>query len=460
MLRSLSLRSSLGAIALATLAASTAAAQSSGTLADRLDSIAGAGVRQGRAVGMVAAVVRGADTLLFTPYGKADVEWDVPMAVDAMFEVGSIAKQFAAAAILRLKDAGKLSLDDPITKWLPDLGTSGNGVTLRRMLSHTSGLDVQERDVDLFNPRFPRDSATRLMKLGPFQFPTGTAQAYNNSAFWLLGLVVEKAGGMKYEDYLKKQIFEPLGMTRSMYCDSYASVPRRAHGYHMLPMGIRRPPTVNYALVFAPGAVCSTAADLVTWLQALHGGKVLSPESYAEMTTPATLADGTPLQYGLGIKVGEDYRGLRYIGHGGTAPGFRADATWYPDAKMAVVVLMNTSPAPLSPGDVGGELARAVLPGPRQELTYYTGDPAPFVGTYRHVVGGNRAFTIEVTQSPAGLAFAPSGGRPEPLPWAGGLTFYAQENVTLTFRRANGDTGPAIELRRDDAGNHSILKKQ
>jgi CubicO group peptidase (beta-lactamase class C family) len=463
-LRSLSLRSSLGAIALATLAASTAAAQSGPSLGQRLDSIAGAGVQQGRAVGMVAAVVQGNDTLLMKAYGKADVEWDVPMPVDAMFEVGSIAKQFAAVAILQLRDAGTLSLDDPITKWLPDLGAAGNGVTLRRLLSHTSGIfhfsDIPEWEVNLFNPRFPRDSAWRLIKLEPFQFPTGEAQAYNNSAFWLLGLVVEKASGMKYEDYVQKQIFEPLGMTRSMYCNSSANVPHRAHGYHMLAGMLRRPPTVAYALVFAPGAICSTAGDLVTWLQALHGGKVLSAESYAEMTTPARLADGTPLQYGLGIKVGEDYRGLRYIGHGGTAPGFRADATWYPDAKMAVVVLMNTSPAPLSPGDVGGELARAVLPGPRQELTYYTGDPAPFVGTYRHVVGGNRAFTIEVTQSPAGLAFAPSGGRPEPLPWAGGLTFYAQENVTLTFRRANGDTGPAIELRRDDAGNHSILKKQ
>jgi CubicO group peptidase (beta-lactamase class C family) len=460
----LRLRSSLCAVALAVTAASTAAAQSDRPLGQRLDSIAGAGVREGRAVGMVAAVVQGNDTLLLEAYGQADVEWDVPMTVDAMFEVGSIAKQFAAAAILQLKDAGKLSLDDPLTRWLPDLGTAGNAITLRRLLSHTSGIfqfgEMQEWEVNLFNPRFPRDSASRLIKLEPVQFPAGAAQAYNNSGFWLLGLVVENASGMKYEDYLDQKIFRPLGLTRSMYCNSGANVPHRAHGYHMLPGGIRRPPTVNYSLVFGPGAICSTAGDLVAWLQALHGGKVLSPESYAEMTTPATLQDGTRLQYGMGIKVGEDYRGLRYIGHGGTAPGFRADATWYPDARMAVVVLMNTSPAPISPGSVGGDLAREVLPLPRPDFTYYTGDPAPFVGTYRSVVGGNRPLTIEVTQSPAGLAFAPAGGRPEPLPWAGGLTFYAQETVTLTFRRANGDTGPVTELRRDDPGNHSILRKE
>ena len=250
-------------------------------------------------------------------------------------------------------------------------------------------------------------------------------------------------------------------MTRSMYCNSLANVSHRAHGYGMVNGMIRRAPMVQYTWVFAPGAVCSTAGDLVTWLKALHGGKVLSPESYAEMTTPATLADGTLLQYGMGIKVGEDYRGLGYIGLGGTAPGFRADATWYPGAQMAVVVLMNSSPANISPGGVGGELARAVLPWPRPEMTYYTEDAAPFVGTYRHVVGGNRgSFAIEVTQAPTGLAFSVNGSRPEVLPWAGGLEFCASENVTLTFRRANGHTGPVTELRRDDAGNHYIFRKQ
>lgn len=457
--------SSCLALVLLSLGAPLLLAQSGQANPSTLDSIAGAGVRANRTVGLVAAVVKGDDTLLLKAYGKADVEWDVPMSVDAMFEVGSITKQFTAAAILQLRDAGQLSLDDAITKWLPDLGPSGNGVTLRRLLSHTSGIfrfsDEPEFELNYFVPRFPRDSALRLIKLDPFQFPTGEAQAYSNSGFWLLGLVVERASGMSYEDYLAKQIFEPLGMTRSMYCNTTANVPRRAHGYRLEDGAIRRAPAFWYTWVFAPGALCSTARDLVTWLQALHGGKVMSSQSYTEMTTPATLTDGTPLQYGLGIKVGEDYRGLKYIGHGGTAPGFRADAAWYPDAQMAVVVLMNTSPANLSPGGVGGALARAVLPWKRPTLTRYTDDPAPFVGRYRLVAGGNmRSAEIEVTQSAAGLAFSVNGSRPEALPWAGGLTFYASENVTLTFRRAGGATGPVTELRRDDPGNHAILKKQ
>lgn len=456
----------VGAIALlATAGAATLGAQTGRADPRVLDSIAGAGVAQNRAVGLVAAVVAANDTLLMKAYGKANVEWDVPMTTDAMFEVGSIAKQFAAASILQLLDAGKLSLDDEITKWLPMLSTGGRKITLRHLLSHTSGVfrfaDEDEFEVNWFAPRFPRDSAYSFIRLEPFQFKAGEAQAYSNSGFWLLGLVVEKASGMKYEDYLDQKIFVPLGMKRSAFCNSAANVPRRAHGYQMIPGMMRRAPMVNYTWVFAPGALCSTAGDLVTWLKALHGGRVLSAKAYAEMTTPHKLVDGTAVQYGLGIKVGEDVRGLRYIGHGGTAPGFRADATWYPEAQMAVVVLMNTSPAPLSPGGVGGALAREVVPWRRPQMKYFTGDPAPFVGTYRYVMGGNQpGAVIEVTQSPSGLAFSVNGSRAEPLPWAGGLTFYAQEAVTLTFRRANGDTGPVTELRRDDPGNHVIFRKQ
>lgn len=459
------LRPSLAALVVISSGASTVAAQSGQPDARRLDSLAGAGVLANRVVGLVAAVVKGNDTLLMKAYGKADVEWDVPMTTDAMFEVGSVAKQFTAAAILQLHDAGKLSLDDEITKWLPNLDARGNQVTLRRMLSHTSGInhfsEPREFEVNLFIPGVPRDSANRHLKLDPFQFPTGQAQAYNNSAFWLLGLVVEKASGMRYEDYVQNKIFEPLGMKRSMYCNSSANVPRRAHGYGLVNGVIRRAPMVQYGWVFAPGAICSTAGDLVTWLKALHGGTVLSPKSYAEMTTAATLEDGTKLQYGLGIKVGEDYRGLKYIGHGGTAPGFRAEAAWYPEGPLAVVVLTNTSPSSLVPAGVSDQLAREVLPWKRPEMRFYTGDPSPFLGRYQLVVGGNqRALYIDVTQTPTGLAFAPNGQRPEVLPWADGLRFYPNEFTTLTFRRANGDSGPVTELRRDDSGNHSILKKQ
>jgi CubicO group peptidase (beta-lactamase class C family) len=460
------LPTTLGALLVLALNASLAAGQTGRADPRVLDSIAHAAVLANRSVGLVVAVVQGDDTLLMKAYGKADVEWDVPMTTDAMFEIGSVSKQFAAAAILQLRDAGKLSLDDNISKWLPFLGPAGDRVTLRRLLSHTSGIfnfcEASDFEINYIAPRFARDSATKLITIEPFKFAPGEAQAYSNSGFWLLGLVVEKASGMTYENYLAKQIFEPLGMKRSMYCVTSANVPHRAHGYSLQgPGNLRRAQVAQYTWVFAPGAICSTAGDLITWLKALHGGKVLSPASYAEMTTQAKLEDGTRVQYGFGIKVGEDFRGLKYIAHGGTSPGFRSDASWYSDGQLAIVVLMNTSPTNLVPAGIADAIAREVLPWRRTEMKYYTGDPTPFVGKYQVVAGGNQpGGIIEVTSSPTGLAFAPGNGRPEPLPWAGGLTFYADEFTTLTFRRANGGSGPVVELRRDNSGNHAILKKQ
>ncbi|MEE9244851.1 MAG: serine hydrolase domain-containing protein, partial [Gemmatimonadota bacterium] len=212
-----------------------AAGQTDAALLQRLDSIAGYWVHRDLAVGVVAAVVRGSDTLLFKAYGKADVEWDVPMPLDAMFETGSVTKQFTAAAVLRLRDQGKLSLDDDLTRWLPDFDTRGHTVTLRHLLAHTAGIADFTETLEFgslsTNIRFPRDSAYALLQRYPSQFEPGEAQIYTTSGFWLLGLVIERASGMTYEDYIEQQIFAPLGMTRSMYCHSEENIPRRAHGY-------------------------------------------------------------------------------------------------------------------------------------------------------------------------------------------------------------------------------------
>ena len=446
-------RATVLALALATLVGTNATAQTSRTLAQRLDSLAGSGVLEKRAVGTVAAVVKGNDTLLLKGYGKANVEWDVPMPADAMFEIGSVAKQFTAVAILQLRDEGKLSLDDEITKWLPDFDTRGNTVTVRRLLDHTSGIvgitEMPEFGLLVSNPRFPRDSAYALIKRYPFQFPTGTGQIYNNSGFWLAGLIVEKASGMTYEDYVEQRIFAPLGMTRSMYCNSSENVPRRANGYSIQNRTVRRAPTNVHTWPFASGSICSTAGDLVTWVKALHGGKVLSPKSYQEMITPAKLNDGTPLRYGLGLAVGKDARGLNYIGHGGAIGGFNAEAGWYPDAQLAVVVLINSGGG-INPGDIGGDLAAEVLPWQRPTVTPFAGNTAPLVGTYRGP-GRGRDMIAEVTQAPQGIAVSLNGGQARPAPWVEGMTFRLGSNL-LTFR--NGD------LHLSASSAYSVLRRQ
>jgi CubicO group peptidase (beta-lactamase class C family) len=461
MLKLARLRSSLTALALLAIAVGPGAAQSDrAALVTKLDSLAGSGVRENRAAGIVAAVVRGNDTLLFKGYGKADVEWNIPMPADAMFEIGSITKQFTAVALLQLRDEGKLSLDDEMTKWLPDFDTRGNTVTLRRLLDHTSGIkgltEMPEFGNLSSNARFPRDSAYALIKRYPFEFRTGEAQIYNNSAFWLLGLVVEKASGMTYEDYVEKRLFAPLGMKRSMYCNSSENVERRAHGYGVQNGQIRRAPTNVHTWPFSAGSLCSTAGDLVTWLKALHGGKVLSAASYAELIAPSKLNDGTPIRYGMGLAVGKDIRGLNFIGHGGGIAGFTSHATWYPDAQAAIVVLMNSN-GDIDPGAVAGELAAELLPWERPVVKQFTGDATPILGTYKGPSRG-REMVVVITQTPQGPAFSANGSPARPLPWVDGLTF-RQGNTFMTFRQ-NGNSGPATELRFDAGGGYYILKRQ
>jgi CubicO group peptidase (beta-lactamase class C family) len=362
--------------------------------------------------------------------------------------IGSITKQFTAAAILQLRDQGKLGLDDSITKWRPDFDTRGNKVTLRHLLGHTSGItDLVEmpelRAMQMMrNPAVTRDDIYNVISRYPFAFPTGTMETYSNSNFWLLGLIVEKASGMTYEDYIEKQIVAPLGMTRSMYCNSAESVPRRAYG-HGLRNGVK--PFVHVGEIlhtasFGAGAICSTAEDMITWLQALHGGKVLTPKSYADMIMPSRLDDGTPLRYSMGLGVGDDRRGLEQIGHDGGGFGFGAVANWYPDAQLAIVALTNSQPTDVL--KMTDDLAAAVLPVPRPAGPF-TGDASLLVGTYK------------------GLGRGKDSAPATAMPWVEGLTFRqpSSPSALLTFRRSTTG-GAATELRYDRGGGYFILKRQ
>src|SRR5687767_1128084 len=261
----------------------SASAQGGADMIQRLDSIAGAEVRANRSVGIVAAVFKGRNQLLLQAYGRADVERNAPMTVGTMVPIGSVTKQFTAAAILQLRDQGKLSLDDAVTKWLPELDTHRTTTTLRHLLAHTAGIpELSEmpelRAIQLIrNATVTRDSVYRVISRHAPTFAAGAMQRYSNTGYWLLGRIVEKASGMSYEQYVEKRIFAPLGMSRSMYCDNAKQVPNRASGYAMRNGASSRAPDIAHTGTYAAGAICSTAGDLITWVQALHGGKVLAP---------------------------------------------------------------------------------------------------------------------------------------------------------------------------------------
>ena len=274
-------------------------------LVERLDSIAGAGVRENRSVGIVAAVVKGKDTLLLKAYGKSDVEGDVPMTVDTVFPIGSDTKQFTAAAILQLRDQGKLSLDDDITKWLPDFDTRGNKVTLRHLLGHTSGItDLVEmpelRAMQLMrNPTVTRDDVYKVISRYAFMFPTGT-HADLQQLQLLASRPHRREGerddlrGLHREEDLRAAGHDALDVLQQL---GERPAPRLRARPEERRQAVRRVPPIVHTATYAAGAICSTAEDLITWLQALHGGKVLSPKSYAEMidAVEAQRRDAPPL---------------------------------------------------------------------------------------------------------------------------------------------------------------------
>jgi hypothetical protein len=214
---------------------------------------------------------------------------------------------------------------------------------------------------------------------------------------------------------------------------------------------IQRAPSNIHTWPFAAGSICSTAADMVTWLQALHGGKVLSAKSYAEMTSPSKLDDGTPLRYGMGLGVGKDDSGLMHFWHGGTIAGFNTEATWYPDTKTGVVVLVNSNGG-IAPEETAENLAAALIPHTPPAVRAFTGDATPFVGKFKGR-GANGELTVEITKGPQGLLVSGNGSPPRPLNWLGDRSFLFN-NFHLTFR-ADGNLGfnPA-------KGLYTILKRQ
>jgi CubicO group peptidase (beta-lactamase class C family) len=423
-----------------------------------MDSIAHSPVVEGRVAGLAVAVVQGADTLLMKSYGKADLAWDIPMPTDAVFEIGSVTKQFTAAAILQLRDQGKIDLDADITKYLPDYPTQGHRIPVRRLLDHTSGIkgytemasfrDIMTRDL-------PRDSLVARFAAEPFDFAPGQALIYNNSAYFLLGLIVEKASGMPYEEYVEKNLFAKLGMDRSSYCSNSEVVPRRARGYSLSRDGLAVAPYIDHTWPYAAGSLCSTVGDMVTWLRALHGGKVLPAASYQEMITPGKLEDGTPVRYAMGLARTPDPRGRPAIHHGGGIFGFVSDSRYYPEQDLYVVVLVNTT-GNLSPAAIATEMVDVLLPPAPIERRSFEGDASQLAGTYTGPSRG-RPMTVKVTATGNGLTAAINDGNAVQLAWVEELTF-AIGGQLVTFQRSGG-SGPAAVVRIDSGGGLYVLRR-
>jgi D-alanyl-D-alanine carboxypeptidase len=309
----------------------------------RADSLIYTYLAESHAPSAAFAVIRGNDTLEYGAYGLADIDARRAPTASTIYEIGSITKQFTSAAIMKLVEQGRVRLDDDLSKYVPQFPLQGKKVTIRQLLNHTSGIHSYTSEPawqKTWNEELSPDAIVKFVAADTFDFAPGSAWRYNNTGYVLLGMVIEKASGQKYAKYLDAQFFKPLGLRQTSYCPSHTSDPAFALGYSKGPNGTVRAKFLDLSHPFAAGALCSTVGDLAKWQRALDNGKVVSPASYALMTTDDTLNSGRKVNYGFGLSPGT-FNGHKTISHTGGINGFATAATYVPDDSLSIVVFTN-----------------------------------------------------------------------------------------------------------------------
>lgn len=340
--------SSIRLVIAALLAAGTAHAQIATpqertAFVGRVDSLVHAYMADSHAPGVSVAVVHGRDTLVMKGFGLADLASHRPATPATIYEIGSNTKQFTAAAIMRLSEQHKLSIDDELSKYLPQIPLHGNRVTIRQLLTHTSGFPSYT-DVEAWKAHWAEeltpDSIIGFVAKDTFDFAPGTRFKYDNSGYILLGMVIEKVSGEPYAKYLEREFFEPLGLTHTSYCPSHPTDPAFASGYSKKDDGVVPHEYLSMTQPYAAGSLCSTVGDFVKWQRDLASGTVVSPESFTQMSTAGTLNNGEHTHYGFGLAPG-DVLGHKDVAHSGGIPGFTTMAFYFPDDTLNVVVFSN-----------------------------------------------------------------------------------------------------------------------
>lgn len=295
----------------------------------------------GQGPGAAVLVARGDEVLYRSARGQASVELGVPLSPDQVFRIGSVTKQFAAAGLLTLVDAGKVSLDDPVSRYVKDY-PNGAAITVRHLLDHTSGVKSYTGIDGVMAGPIMLERTTAAMidffKDEKSDFAPGEKWAYNNSGYVLLGAVIESASGMPWHAYLDQALFQPLGMEHTRYGDDAAVIPGHVRGYSLQTGSLTPMRHLSMTQPHAAGALVSTVADLHRWNRALHEGSVLKDSTYKNMITPAGAAKEAG--YGFGIVHGT-LRGAEMLSHGGGIHGFLSYLLYLPGSDTTVAILQN-----------------------------------------------------------------------------------------------------------------------
>lgn len=339
--------------------------------ADGIDSLIGAVMKRDRVPGMALLVMRAGKPVRRSSYGLANVELQVPVGPDTMFQSGSLGKQFTAAAVLLLQERGRLSLSDPISRYLPPGPPDWAPITVRQLLDHTSGIhDSEEDGGEIFDLRreYSDDELIKVIQSYPLSFPPGTRWKYNNSGYILSGILVTRVTGQFYGDFLVREVFRPLGMKTARIISDSDIIPHRAAGYLRTPTGIRNQDFASAALnATGDGSLYLSLEDWSAWITAMDRGSLLSAASWAALWDRGRTRDGKLTEHGFAWDHVQ-LKGHEIIEFDGSWQGFRSAIERDPSSGVTVVVLANLAeaqPVPVAREVLEREISRSPPPRPQ-----------------------------------------------------------------------------------------------
>lgn len=309
--------------------------------ADKVDNYLKEQMAKGHIPGLAAGVIRNGRVIKTGTYGYANIEQGGKVSRDTVFEVGAITKQFTAAGILLLAEAGKLSLEDKIAAHLANTPAAWSNVTIRQLLNHTSGIKSFTDTTNTFQLAEHLTQRQFIKQIGsyPLEFAPGEQYKYGNTGFYLLGCIIENVTGTNYWGWMTKEIFLPLGMKATGDRSPQRIVAERAGGYERNNAGSLDNRNMELTDLFASGAMMTSLADLERWDEALRAGKILTSQDRALMWTATKLPDESVKHYGLGWGVATS--GRANVGHSGYTSGFSTTFQIYPDDHLTIIVLCN-----------------------------------------------------------------------------------------------------------------------
>jgi CubicO group peptidase (beta-lactamase class C family) len=416
--------------------------------------------------GCAVGVGVGGTPVLARAYGMADLEHGVPLTPDSVFEAGSVSKQFTAAAVLLLARDGKLSLDDPVRKHVPELPEYKVPLTIRHMLNHTSGLRDWGSVAGIAGWPRTRRAHTHahvldiLSRQTALNFTPGTRYSYSNSGYNLAAIIVERVSGMGFAEFTARRIFQPLGMTRTSWRDDFTRIVKdRAIAYDEQRDGFHT--LMPFEDVHGNGGLLTTVGDLLTWNRNFVKPTVGDEAFVREQQEPGRFNDGRAHGYALGLMVGE-HKGVRQVAHSGSTAGYSAYLARYPDQHLSVAVLCNVATNATQHAQAIADLylaghLRPDAPGPGHTLT--AAAAAAIGGLYRHATRGT---PLSVTADGSGIraqpgpaliprspgGFVTAGGDRWEFDGRGGLTVTDRYGTLDVYQRVEAAAPGIDDLRR------------